>query len=133
MTFPREPLSTWQHPKRISVNRFVDLQPTAGSSALERATPRAANPCLTTPSYFQTALPPSLEQIYTSHGPVLPLLNRKIHQLPALVVPVLPLRFPIIFCNSGSRFPATSKLPRLVFCYSKARSLVPTTAALPAH
>src|SRR5438876_7105571 len=133
MTFPREPLPIWQHPKRISVNHFVSLRLIVGSSALGRATTHAANPCLTTLAYSQTALPPSLEQIYTSHGPVLPLWNCKIHQLRALVLPVLPLRFPTIFCNRGSHFRETSRLPRLVFPYSKTGSLVLTEAALPAQ
>src|SRR2546430_17670157 len=101
MTFPGEPLPPWQHPTRIPVNHFVSFRPAVGSSALRRATTPAANPCLRDPSSFQTVLPPSLEQIYTSHGPVLPLLSYKIHQLHALVLSVLPLRFPAIFCNLG--------------------------------
>src|SRR5213594_2234218 len=132
MTFPREPLPTWRYPKRISVNHFVSFRPAVGSFALRRATTPAANPCLRDPSSFQTVLPPSLEQIYSSHGPVLPLLNRKIHRLHALVLPVPPLRFPTIFCNSGSHSRATSRLPRLGFPYSKTRSLALTGPALPA-
>src|SRR6266581_331212 len=133
MTFPREPLPTWRYPTRISGNHFVSFRPAAGSFALRRATTPAANPCLRDPSSFQTVLPPSLEQIYSSHGPVLPLLNRKIHQLHALVLPVLPLRFPIIFCNSGLHFRATSRPPRLGFPYSKGRSLALRGPALPAQ
>src|SRR6266704_4742721 len=118
MTFPREPIPTWQHPTQLSANHFVSFRPAVGSSALRRATTPAANPCLTTLASFQTARPPSLEQIYSSHGPVLPLLNRKIHQLHALVLPVLPLRFPAIVCSLGSHFQATSRPPRLGFPYS---------------
>src|SRR6266571_4492895 len=102
MTFPREPRPIWQHPKRISVNHFVSLRLIVSSSALRRATTHAANPCLTTLAYSQTALPPSLEQRHALRDPVLLLLHCKIHRLHALVLPVLPLRFPIIFCNSGS-------------------------------
>src|SRR5882672_3091871 len=101
MTFPREPLPTWQHPKRISVNHFVSFRPAAGSFALKRATTPAANPCLRDPSSFQTVLPPSLEQMYSSHGPVLPLLHCKIHRLHALVLPVPPLPLLTPLCNSG--------------------------------
>src|SRR6266496_3775422 len=99
MIFPREPLPTWQHPKRISVNHFVNLRPIVRSCALARATTHAANPYLTTLAYSQTALPPSLEQIYTSHGPVLPLLNCKIHQLRALVLRALLLHSGAIVCS----------------------------------
>src|SRR5438128_11075061 len=113
MTCPREPLPTWQHPTRICGNHFVSFRPAVGSFALRRATTPAANPCLRDPSSFQTVLPPSLEQIYSSHGPVLPLLNRKIHRLHALVLHVPPLRFPTIFCNSGSNSRDTYKLLRL--------------------
>src|SRR5438093_462802 len=131
MPFHHEPLPTWQHLKPLFVNRFLSLRPGAGSSASGRAMPRAADPCLAALPFLQTAPGSSSERICTSHCPVLPLLNCKTRPLHAAVLRVLPLRYPTIFDNSGSRLRATSRRPRLGFPCSKARLLVPTEAALP--
>src|SRR5215471_5460326 len=102
-------MPTWQHPRRIFASHSASLRLIVGSCAEGRVTNHAANPSLTVPSSFQMVLPPTLAQIYISRGPVLPLMNYKIHQLRASVLLDLPLRRPTTFCNLGSHLPATSR------------------------